>query len=238
MECSFHVDLPNQWSIIKLTSFHPNFWLITNIIFWILLSYLLISLFENLVHRFFMHKKSFLKSVYRIAPYLLEVFESHAVRHHSIWYREFDYEPDPLGRQENLKVLFIDVLAMLLLTSVIWVFLLWFNLLSGIIFISVFFIHRFLWNTIHTQMHIPEDVIFRNWKIYRFLARHHFLHHQDTRINFNVVAPLADSLLGTVGKPRLKDIREMLRLGYLLPRSERIQKQFQRQGIPILGANH
>ncbi|MDQ7089261.1 MAG: hypothetical protein Q9M50_01240 [Methylococcales bacterium] len=176
-----------------------------------------------------MHHKKFPERVYDRMPYLLEVFESHAVRHHSIWYRKFDYEPDPIGREENLEILLVDIFAMLLLTLPAWATLMWFNPLAGIIFISMFFIHRFLWNTIHRQMHIPKDVIFRNWKIYRFLARHHFIHHQDMGKNFNVVFPLTDTLFGTVGKANKSDIREMLRLGYLLPRSTRIQNKFQAQ---------
>lgn len=200
--------------------------MLLNVVLWVLLSYLLISLFENLVHKYFMHKKNFPESVYKVAPYLLEVFESHAVRHHTIWYRKFDYESDPVGKEENLRILWVDIFAMLLLTSVVWLPLMWFDVIGGVIFVSTFFLHRFLWNTIHVQMHIPEDVFFRNWKIYRFLARHHFIHHQDTNKNFNVVVPLSDNLLGTVGKAEFKDIREMLRLGYILPRSERIKKRF------------
>ena len=38
------------------------------------------------------------------------------------------------------------------------------------------------------------------------------MHHRRTNRNFNVVIPLADHLLGTVVKPGLADLREMLRL--------------------------
>jgi len=185
-----------------------------------------------------MHQKRFAKGVYSLLPYLVEVFESHAVRHHAKWYRKFDYEPDSVGREENLEILLIDVFAMLLLTMPAWAILMWFNLWGGIVFISVFFIHRFLWNTIHRQMHIPEDVIFRNWSVYRFLARHHFLHHRNAKKNFNVVFPLTDVFFGSVGVPKLKDVREMLRLGHLLPRSARTQRSLHRLGLPVLGANH
>lgn len=185
-----------------------------------------------------MHQKRFAKGVYSLLPYLIEVFESHAVRHHAKWYRKFNYESDAVGREENLEILLIDIFAMLILTLPAWATLMWFNLWAGIVFISVFFIHRFLWNTIHRQMHIPEKVVFRNWGIYRFLARHHFLHHQDSKKNFNVVFPLADVLFGSVGKPQFKDVREMLRLGHLLPRLARTQRTLHRQGLPLLGANH
>lgn len=223
---------------MSLLSFQIVLFSLTQIIFWFVFSYLLISLFEYLIHKHFMHQKRFSKGVYSFLPYLVEVFESHAVRHHAKWYRKFDYEPDTAGREENLEILLIDVFAMLLLTMPAWATLMWFNLWGGITFISVFFIHRFLWNTIHRQMHIPENVIFRNWSAYRFLARHHFLHHQNAKKNFNVVFPLTDVFFGSVGVARLKDVREMLRLGHILPRSARTQRSLLRLGVPVLGANH
>lgn len=170
-------------------------------------------------------------------PYLVEAFESHAVRHHAKWCRKFNYEPDSIGREENLEILLVDIFAMLLLTMPAWGALMWFNLWGGIIFISVFFAHRFLWNTMHRQMHIPEDVIFRNWGAYRFLAG---------IISSIIGTPgktlmwsfLTDVLFGSVGVAKLKDVREMLRLGHIMPRSARTQRSLYRLGLPLLGANH
>ena len=51
--------------------------------------------------------------------------------------------------------------------------------------------------------------------LYRFLARHHVMHHRQTGTNFNVVLPLADYIVGTVAKPKETDIAEMKRLGYV-----------------------
>ena len=211
---------------------------IVEFIIWFATIYVIVSIYENLVHKIFMHNKFFPKRAYDLMPYLIDVFESHAVRHHAIWYRKFDYEPDPVGHNENLKILYLDLFSMLLVTSPVWGALMWFNTAAGIFYIGLFFLHRFLWNTLHCQMHIPEDVFFRKWGVYRYLARHHFLHHQDTKKNFNVVFPLADALIGTKATANMADIREMLRLGYLLPRSKRVQQYFQQQGIPVLGANH
>ncbi|MGZ5054560.1 MAG: hypothetical protein ACXWAT_06405 [Methylobacter sp.] len=218
-------------------SFQSVFLSLTEIFLWLIASYLLISLFEYFVHKHFMHQKRFSKGVYRFSSYLLEVFESHAVRHHVKWYRKFDYEPDAVSREENLEILLVDIFAMLLLTMPAWATLMWFNLWGGIAFIGVFFIHRFFWNTIHRQMHMPEDVIFRNWSVYRYLARHHFLHHQNAAKNFNVVFPVTDAFFGSVGKAKFKDVREMLRLGHLMPRSAHAQNSLKRQGMPLLGAN-
>lgn len=223
---------------MSFSSFQPVLFSLGEIIFWLVFSYLLISVFEYQIHKHFMHQKRFAKGIYSLMPYLIEVFESHAVRHHAKWYRKFDYEPDSIGREENLEILLIDIFAMLIFTMPAWGILMWFNPWGGVIFIGVFFVHRFLWNTIHRQMHIPEDVIFRNWGTYRFLARHHFLHHQNAGKNFNVVFPLSDVLFGSVGVAKLKDVREMLRLGHIMPRSARTQKSLIRLGFPLLGANH
>ena len=82
-------------------------------------------------------------------------------------------------------------------------------------FVASAFAHNRLWNALHRQMHIPEDVFFKDWKVYRFLARYHFMHHQMNGRNFNVVCPLADFVLCRTAKPRVRDIRNMLTLGLL-----------------------
>src|SRR5256885_16882801 len=59
---------------------------------WLVFSYLFISIGEHQIHKHFMHKKQLFAWLYKIFPYLKAVFEAHAVRHHSIWYKDFDFE--------------------------------------------------------------------------------------------------------------------------------------------------
>jgi len=70
------------------------------------------------------------------------------------------------------------------------------------------------------QMHVPErDAWFRRTAWFRMLGRHRFMHHKRNNRHYNVVLPLADYLLGTAVAARRGDVREMLRLGYLRPRT-------------------
>ena len=61
--------------------------------------------------------------------------------------------------------------------------------------------HHWAWNKIHLEMHKPEQRVFSTWPVYKFLARHHCLHHRHLDRNFNVVFPLADYVLGTRAGP-------------------------------------
>jgi hypothetical protein len=78
-------------------------------------------------------------------------------------------------------------------------------------------------------MHIPKQAFFRNWGAFQFLARHHFMHHEQVDKNFNVVFPLADFVLGSVARPTLGNVREMMRLGYLAPRRPLSAAQLERR---------
>jgi len=62
-------------------------------------------------------------------------------------------------------------------------------------------LHHWLWNKIHLEMHKPELSIFSTRPIYKFLARHHWLHHRYRDKNFNVVFPFADYVLGQAFEP-------------------------------------
>jgi len=88
---------------------------------WLLFSYVFDSFVEHQIHQHLMHRRRLPKWVYRMSPYMLETFEAHAVRHHGKWYKEFDFEPDPAGREYNLDIKVGETVVMLLcLTPVSW----------------------------------------------------------------------------------------------------------------------
>ena len=63
-----------------------------------------------------------------------------------------------------------------------------------------------IWNKIHMEMHKPEDRFFTRWSVYKFLARHRYLHHRYSNKNFNVVFLLADYVLGTNARANEADL--------------------------------
>ena len=203
-------------------------WFLLSCMGWLAFSYLFISIGEHQIHKHFMHRKRLFNWLYKIFPYLIDVFEAHAVRHHAHWYKEFDYEPDDYGRQENLDIKVTETVVMTVSTAPLWVWLFFISIPGGVIFLGTIIAHNRLWNVLHRQMHIPQNVFFKDWALFRYLARNHFMHHRRSQSNYNVVCPLADFLFRTKAKPTQADIREMLRLGYLRPTSDRVQQLIDR----------
>jgi len=186
---------------------------------WVVFSYLYISIGEHQIHKRLMHGKPLPEWVYRTFPYVLAAFEAHGIRHHRIWYRAFDHEPDPVGREENLPIPMRETALMLVAAFPLWSPIFLVSIAGGWVFLATALIHNRLWSAFHRQMHIPRSVFYRDWAVFRFLAINHFLHHQDNRRNFNVVFPFADLLFGTRATPTPADIRELMRLGYVEARS-------------------
>jgi sterol desaturase/sphingolipid hydroxylase (fatty acid hydroxylase superfamily) len=107
-----------------------------------------------------------------------------------------------------------------LFSPVIIPLVLFVSLYSAATLVMVIVAHNLVWGAVHVQMHVPEsNRWFRDTAYFRFIARHHFMHHQRMGKNYNVVLPLADFIMGAATKPRVSDVREMLRLGYLKPRT-------------------
>lgn len=53
------------------------------------------------------------------------------------------------------------------------------------------------YEVLHWYMHCPHRCPFKGHGWFRFLSEHHRRHHKRSRINYNVVCPLADLLFGT-----------------------------------------
>ena len=179
-----------------------------------------ISFGEFMIHRHLMHRQRLPSWLYQVLPDLRAQFKNHAVLHHGTYYREFDHEPDPAGKTFNVRILWGDSLR-LIVTFLPLMTGLWFLVspFSAATFLGMLVLHNLMWGVVHMQMHLPqEDCWFANTRYFRFISRHHFMHHQQTGKNYNVVVPFADFVLGRVARPRPSDVRELLRLGHLEPR--------------------
>lgn len=186
-------------------------------------SFVVLSVLEHVIHKRMMHTRGMPRFLYKVLPYLNWILEEHAVKHHGKYYKRFDFEPDPEGKEQNLVIGPVESCAMgLALSPLILLVALFVSPIAAGIFCVCGFLHNYTWGKIHRQMHIPEqNSFFRDWALFRLVARHHYMHHEYPMKNFNVVLPFADFLFGAVAKPRLRHVREMLRLGYLKPRSAR-----------------
>ena len=203
--------------------------LASSLVLWMLVSIVLLSFVERFVHRVLMHRRILPAVLYRSLAFLDDYQQAHAVLHHRTYYRRFDFEPDPVGREIDLRLgpytavrLYAGVFPMVLALAMV-------DLLGAAVFSVVAVAHMYSWGLIHREMHVPTSRILNRLTAYRFLARYHYLHHRYPRLNFNLLNPLADFLLGTVARPMPCDIREMLRLGYLKPRHPRTLQRLGRR---------
>ena len=197
------------------------------------------SFAEHAIHRHVMHRLRLPRWVYRIAPDLRVQFDHHAVLHHGKYYKQFDYEPCEEGKFLNLCIRWPDTLRMLVfflpLLVIVGVFA---SAASMGMLVLMVIGQNMIWSRVHVQMHVPEsDRWFRRTGYFRFIARHHFMHHRRAHRNYNVVLPLADFLMGAVARPCLGDVREMLRLGYLEPRTAAGRRFMEANHRPALKAS-
>jgi len=154
------------------------------------------SLVEWMVHRHLMHRRPLPAWCYRLA-YFRATYENHAVLHHRRYYAIYDHEPDPAGRELNLRFTLSDLLLTNLGFAPLYALAAAWSWSAALGIAAMLLSYMFLWNALHTEMHIPSNRWpFRNGA-FRTLNRRHFLHHRHPSQNLNVVFPIWDRLLGT-----------------------------------------
>lgn len=149
------------------------------------------SVFEWLLHRFFMHRP-FGRFRY---PY-----ERHALVHHRIFRADHSYH---LIKKEDAKTIPMAwwngpaLIAVGILPSIPFSLLMgnWFIALSALIVIAAYY---GLYEYLHWCMHLPKKRKLEKLGMFRWLNGHHLLHHRYPNKNFNVVFPLADLCLFTL----------------------------------------
>jgi hypothetical protein len=178
-------------------------------LFWLGLSALLTSFVEHQIHSNLMHRKNFLS---KHAACFKRVFEAHAIVHHQHYSGIFCDGPAPQGADKEIHLTLhkAPLKAMPIATAIALV-----SLPGAVIFLAVVTFHHWVWNNIHLEMHKPTGRFFRTWPAYKFLARHHYLHHRYPNKNFNVVFPFADYVLRTSAHASKDDLAEMRQRGFL-----------------------
>jgi hypothetical protein len=185
----------------------PGVGFIGECILWIVISVVLMSFIEHQIHLNLMHKMNFLS---RRKASIKRIFEAHAIVHHQHYSNIFCDEPVGVGEDKEIRLTVhkapikaIPIAALIALVS-------WHG---ALIFMTIVTFHHWVWNKIHLEMHKPEKKFFSSWPVYKFLARHHYLHHRYQDRNFNVVFPLADYFLRTNALASKADLTTMNELG-------------------------
>lgn len=180
-------------------------WEVLKVVAWFPVLIVLMSLIEHQVHQRLMHKKPRFSILRRLAV-RNKVFMSHAVAHHGQYRKIFHDAPSPHGEDRGIRLNIREGLVESLPVSLL---LFCFSTTAALMFPLVVCLHHVLWNQVHMEMHKPENRFFSNWPLYKFVARHHFLHHRHPDKNFNVALPIGDFLFGTIAKPNSADQESM-----------------------------
>lgn len=159
---------------------------------WLILDLLIVSFVEYAAHRWLLHRR------------ILDAFWFPHTLHHKRYYRVFNHESDPIGRELNLRIRWRDTAYALLLTSPLF----FLSPTGYAILFALAWLQRWGWNAIHAEMHLHENRCFARLRIYQALAKYHFLHHQHPDRNFNVTLPLFDALLKTRARATAADERK------------------------------
>ena len=183
-------------------------------------SLILMSFVEYFIHGFFMHQKLLPAFMYRLIPPFENAFLEHSTLHHDTYFKQFNYEPNPVGRNLNMYIQPMTTIGGLLACLPFMIlFALYVSFIPPLIFFIVFMLHNFMWNIIHPEMHQPRHPFWSRWAIYKFLARHHYLHHtlhgQHIHRHNNIILPIADFILGQNVVPNEEQRSEMKKFGYL-----------------------
>lgn len=162
--------------------------MITHIIISLLISYILISLAEYYIHRYHMHRNGWINRLSKT------LFVHHQKIHHVV-YRENFENPNP--PEKALVGLDIDYFHTLKFFWIPFLIMGYYFPIEIITLNVVLFVHHWIWNEFHSEMHQPRGKWFSDTPLYRVLRRHHELHHIYPKSNFNIIFIGADILFGT-----------------------------------------
>jgi hypothetical protein len=148
------------------------------------------SLFEWVLHRFVMHRP--------VGPFTYP-YRSHAITHHTTFGSGKDYHIQE-GVDHHLVTMAWWNGPVLLLLNAPAGFAAW--KLSGswigmAVFMGVMTSYYIAYEYFHWCMHVPRGRWFQGTRLFKWVDRHHRLHHLEPMRNLNVVLPVADYLLGT-----------------------------------------
>lgn len=158
------------------------------------------SYFEWFFHRYLFHTPK----------YCYRMFREHTLVHHQIYKDDETYHvPDQHDHPEKVAMDWWALPAMVgfhlpLLWLVQWatgIPSLW----GGVAAIAVYYS---LYESLHWVMHVPRAMeSLQRFRVFRFLDRHHRVHHKYMLSNLNVILPLADLTLGTLRDGDGKKVR-------------------------------
>ena len=163
--------------------------MVLTFVLWFAIAVVFGSMVEWFVHKEFMHSIRFMRKPH----------ERHAVMHHSQRRApgKFFAKPEELKEYHLFETSFMPILWMLhspLFIATYFAFGPWAS--AGLAIGTAAYVLSY--EILHWSIHCPDNFPFRNQRWFLFLVEHHRRHHNRSNINYNVVFPLADVILGTL----------------------------------------
>ena len=151
-------------------------------------TFVVCSFFEWGLHRFVMHRKTFLSFPY----------ELHAVGHHGIFKGDETYHAQNEEMKSHVVFIARDYILLLLANLPLWATAEWFLARPFMIggFLATF-AYLQIFNSAHLLWHIPSGSWVEHTRLFRWAKERHRIHHDNQGVNFNLVLPLADLLFRT-----------------------------------------
>lgn len=155
------------------------------------------SLFEWIYHRYWLHR-----------PWLPpQMFTAHTLIHHQLCKHDDTFHVHDEEQEEALTFQWWGGPVLIALNVTPWLIAWWILAANGvsfpyllwvICFAATMLVYYAAYEGFHYLMHRPSIAWIERSRPFRFIERHHRLHHVHMGKNFNVVMPLADLLLGTL----------------------------------------
>ena len=185
--------------------------LLYNILYNIIILYIIASFYEWSIHKYIMHgDPEVLKQFPIIGERLRITAESHQYHHKQVLMNmHYIDEHSTNGFQwfDSVIMFILVMVSFKILTNIENNYI-----TTGLVFLIVI-IYCFLWNTIHNQMHyttktmtlkegVPSIILDRSIiknPIYKFLYINHGIHHlqKGDKYNYNIIFPMFDDLFFT-----------------------------------------
>jgi hypothetical protein len=155
------------------------------------------SLFEWAFHRYWLHR-----------PWLpKDVFTAHTLIHHQLCKFDDTFHVHDEEQHEALRFQWWGGPFLVSLNILPWLLISWALAAAGITPMNWFLIGTVAvtcslyyvgYEGFHYLMHKPSIQWLERWWYFRFIKRHHRIHHVRMDRNLNVLVPIADLLLGTL----------------------------------------
>lgn len=155
------------------------------------------SLFEWVYHRYWLHR-----------PWLPpQMFTAHTLVHHQLCKHDDTFQVTEHEQEEALTFQWWGGPLLVAVNLIPWLLATWVLVAFGISLpyiawmatvAATIFVYYAAYEGFHYLMHKPKFPWIERSRPFRFLEKHHRLHHVHMGSNFNVVMPLADLLLGTL----------------------------------------